>query len=175
MFELSQMKIFKTSGKHNTEEVFDCVLNNINDTQVKKIIISTTTGYTYLEFKKFIDKYGIKDLEIIVCCQDLNEEFSMNKKNREIILKDKIKLVDIPKRYLKTKLGFNAVNAIKYISEGAKVCIEMPEYLSEKGLLDKGDIFISIAGTLRGADTSMVLQYLGYSKYKLKQLLCFPG
>lgn len=161
---------FKKGGPKNTPEVMNILTEYLANNKVDLLIISSTTGYTY----DCIKQQNIKNTKIMVCCQDLNNKLFMSEKKRQELFKQKVNLYDIPRRFLKQKIGVDGVDILRKISEGTKVCIEMMEFLIDQDILFEPITIVLVAGTIRGADTAIVIKYEEKNKYKVNEFLCFP-
>jgi len=163
---------FAKSGKHNTIPLLYKVADYLkNENNIfNYIVVSSTTGYTAFEALKVLKGFNI---EIIVCKQDLNEEFSMCEsavKN----LSEMCRVVEIPRKYLANKIGESGVKIFRCFSQGIKVCIELLLYLLDMKIMCKGERVILIGGTLRGADTAISVEMVSQNNFKVLNIIAFP-
>lgn len=169
MIEEKEYK-FDKPGIHNTDELMKIVKSEIDrNSNISDIIISTTTGYTA---KKAEEILGM-NRKLMFCGQDISKEFSMDNSMKKY-LKEKYKYFEIPRQYLKTKIGKEAVQILRSVSQGFKVCIEMLHFLENNGQMKNDEEYILIAGTLKGADTAILVKYNNLTNYYIKQILCRP-
>ena len=160
---------FEKAGIKNTEDVFYIVKKNMDDCTQYVVVISSTTGYTARIAERFFDG----NVKIIICKQDISDEYSMKKDVLEE-LEAKYQVVDIPLKYLQSKIGSVGAKVLRKISQGTKVCFELMEYLCEKDMLPKVNKVIVIAGTLKGADTAIIFNRKGLDDYYVEEILCLP-
>lgn len=161
--------LFDEAGVNNTNDVFEIVKEYISEVYISTIVVSSTTGYT----AKIMEKYLAEDKKIIICKQDMSEEYSMKKAIQEE-LEEKYVVVDIPLKYLQGKIGLVGTNMLRKISQGIKVCFELIEFLCEKGMLSAGEKVVVVAGTIQGADTAVVFQMKSHNNYFVEKILCLP-
>lgn len=162
---------FDKAGKQNTGEILIKTKEYVEaNGKLNYIIISSTTGYTAIETIKVFKDYGIP---MIVCMQDLNEEFSMKK---EVLndLKSSCEVYDIPKKYLADIIGNAGSNILRNFSQGTKVCIELLVYLVNNSKVNEGDKLVVLAGTLKGADTAISFEVKKNKKFKVLSIIGFP-
>lgn len=161
--------LFEKSGLNNTDAVFENVKDYLGGNNVNNIIIASTTGFT----ASFAERYFVDNEKLIICKQDMSDEFSMKKEVQDK-LEEKYTVVDIPLKYLRNKIGADGTNILRRISQGVKVCFELVEFLCEKEMLSENGKVVAIAGTLKGADTAVAFQLNGKHNYKVDRILCLP-
>ena len=154
---------FSTSGIMNTENVLKAVKVCLAEDQISKIVISSTTGYTAFRAEEVLKT----NIDIIICKQDISNTYSMPK-DVEDKLKAKYAVYDIPRKYLQNLIGLPGTNLLRKISQG------LVEYLLEMSLLKEKERIIVIAGTLKGADTAVVIEVLQHKTYCIDRILCLP-
>lgn len=160
---------FDKAGAHNTSDVFKIVKEYLSESDISTIIVSSTTGYTAKEMERFFHE----NKKIVICKQDMSEEYCM-KKTIQDELEKKYIVVDIPLKYLQTKIGLIGTNMLRKVSQGFKVCFELVEFLCEKEMVAVGEKIVVIAGTIQGADTAVVFQMKSINNYYVKEILCLP-
>ena len=160
------------AGKQNTDVLLQRIKEFIEScgSTVNYIVVSSTTGYTAFESIKVFQKIGIP---IIVCKQDLSENYSMSE-SVEKEISNLCRIIDIPKKYLTNKIGLNGVNILRNFSQGMKVCIELLVYLAEINILKKGENVILIGGTLNGADTSILVEVISENDFNVTNIIALP-
>lgn len=163
---------FLKAGKQNTDILLKSIMeyNGSNESNINHIIVSSTTGYTAFELIKIFQKVSIP---IIVCKQDLNENYSMSE-SVEKELSNMCRVIDIPKKYLTNRIGLNGVSILRYFSQGMKVCIELLVYLLEINIFKKGENIILIGGTVHGADTAILTEIISDNDFKVINIIAFP-
>lgn len=159
---------FQDVGKKNTRKVFEYVNKYLESNIVDKVLIASTTGYTARIALEVINK----NIPIIVCMQDISEEYSMKKETYEY-LSMRCRINDIPRKYLSNKIGLEKVNALRRISQGVKVCIELVEFERENTRITFPEKILVIGGTLKGADTAIIIDSKQKS-YCVDTILCWP-
>ncbi|OZV13001.1 hypothetical protein CIW83_05495 [Tissierella sp. P1] len=160
------------AGEQNSDRVLDTVSNYLknNHIHIDHIVISSTTGFTAYKAIESLLKFS---RNIIICKQDLNEKYSMNKNVMDEICRYAT-IVDIPKQFLKNKIGSKTVNILRQFSEGTKVCIELALYLIDNSYVNSNEKILVVAGTLKGADTSLTLFVNPDKSFKVMNFLAFP-
>lgn len=167
---MDDILIFCKAGKYNTERAFKVINEYSTQNQISKIVVSSTTGYTAFKAEEMI---GF-NTTLIICKQDISDEYCMRQDIYEQLISRHV-VLDIPRQYLQKKLGSEVTNVLRKISQGIKVCFELTEYLIEHEIVTAGEQIIVVAGTLRGADTVVVVRIGEKQQYILKQILCLPA
>lgn len=162
--------VFSKSGKHNTENVFQVINDYSSKKQISKVVVSSTTGYTAFKAEEIIEFYTT----LVICKQDISDEYCMRQNIYEQLSSRHI-VLDIPRQYLQKKSGSEVTNFLRKISQGIKVCFELTEYLIEHDIVTDGEQIVVVAGTLKGADTAVVVRIGKKQQYILKQILCLPA
>lgn len=162
--------MFSKPGREDTEKLLAIVNSYLLNEHISKIVVSSTTGYTAYQMEEKIKNVGV---EKIICKQDISEEYSMKKDDYEYFAK-KYKVFEIPKGFLKSKIGISGTNILRRVSQGFKVCVELTEFLLEVKELKACEKVLVLAGTLKGADTAVVMSICENEKYTIDTILCLP-
>jgi hypothetical protein len=157
VFEKKWIVYFQKPGLVNTEMTLDLARKRANELGIRVVIVTSTHGLTA---KKALDKFKNTDLQLIVVGTDL-KVFS------EDILRS-LKYEGIPVIFAgEVEYTYPELmrNALKKMSEGMKVCLEVGMVAADQGLIREGEEVIAIAGTSSrgfenggGADTAIVLK-----------------
>jgi uncharacterized protein len=166
--EISQINYFTKLSKENTYEVRSLVEEYVKEKKVDYIVIASTTGFTAKCFESVIRNSG---LSTFICKQDLNEKLFMEQKIENEIL-DFATVCDIPKGYLRGKLGLDTTNLLRNFSQGYKVCTELLTYLLDYKQIEVGQKILVVTGTVVGADTAMEFEIKTNERFKVKKILC---
>lgn len=146
---------FENAGKVNTEEALSLAKKRAQELGIKNVILASTHGYTA---QKALEAFGT-DLRFTVVGTD-RESFS---KDLLRILEDKGISVRFSHEVEYTYPELMK-NALRKLSEGVKVCMDICIVAAEERLVPEGKEVIAIAGTGPlgfedggGADTALVM------------------
>lgn len=147
---------FGRAGKVNTEKTLKLAKKRALELGIKKTVIASTHGYTAQEA---LEVFKGTDVQLVV----VGTERDLFSKNLLQILRDKENPVIFSNEVEYIYPEFTR-NALKKLSEGVKVCMEICMVAAEKGLIPEDKEVIAIAGTSPrgfedggGADTALVM------------------
>ncbi|UCH37148.1 MAG: hypothetical protein JSV76_05525 [Candidatus Bathyarchaeota archaeon] len=157
MFEEKWIVYFQKPGLVNTEMTLDLARKRANELGIRVVIVTSTHGLTA---QKALDKFKNTGLQLIVvgtAPKFFSEDILRSLKNEGIPI---IFAGEVEYSYPELMR-----NALKKISEGMKVCLEVGMVAADQGLIQEGEEVIVIAGTSSrgfenggGADTAIVLK-----------------
>jgi len=159
---------FDSAGAANTEETLGLAKIRAEELGIKTIVVASTTGDTGVRAAKEFNGYKI----VIVThttgfgAPDTQELTSENK--------SKIQELGVQlftgthtfggiahaarKSFNTYVLGYFMANTLRMFGQGMKVAIEISIMAADAGLLSTAEEVIAIGGTVRGADTAVVLK-----------------
>ncbi len=179
---------FTQTGKDNTRKVLELASARMKSLQLKKAVVSTTQGYSGVEAAGFFSADQLICVSHVTGFSQPNEQ-QITPENREWLYAQGIPLVTAAHPFsgvnkaLYAKMGMAQpsdvmANVLRIFSQGVKVCIEIAMMAADAGLLNVGELVLSMAGSSQGLDTAIVIQP-AYSHtffdIKFVELICIPS
>jgi hypothetical protein len=161
---------FDKPGKDNTEACLQVVRNAIKDSKYKYIVIASTEGDTGLLFSE-----ALKDFRINIVVVTHSAGFkAANAHEMPSDVRSKIESTGA-KVYTGTMITHNietafaskfnglyptlvVAQALRRYGEGPKVCCEIVMMAADAGLIPEGEEVLAVAGTVKGADSVLVIR-----------------
>jgi hypothetical protein len=150
MDKVSKTFCFDESGSKNTESVVRAVLDKIDETGIKTIIVASTTGRTAVQFGKALGK---KARLIAVSWKKISPENTKKLKDLGVTVcnfENYLPLHEVGKDLVR--------NTFYTFGQGMKVCAEVVLIAVDKGLLSAGENVIAVGGTGGGSDTAAIVK-----------------
>jgi len=176
----------------NTEKTVQIVKEYLEaNPQLRYLVVASSRGYTAEKMAKAIPPERVK-MVVVKLSAPLDEEFN-SEFSEEV--KEYLSSQDIPLLQATHTLSgaldaaladkFKALTHSRLIAEvlylfsqGMKVCFEIASMAVDAGLVPEGADALCVAGTSYGANTCVLLQADGSSRFfdmKVKRILCMPG
>lgn len=178
---------FEKPGPENTEATFNLARKRAQELGIKTIVVASTTGDTGVKAAQFFSGYNLIVVTHVTGfkapdTQELTEE------NRKLILEAGARILTTAHafggigRAVRNRLNTYQVDEIvahtlRIFCEGVKVAIEISLMAADAGLIRTGEEVISIGGTVRGADTALVLKPANTHNFfslRVKEIICKP-
>ena len=161
------MVYFESAKENNTENTLQLTKNEAIKRGIKYVVVASTSGGTGLRAAQILQNSGIK---LIVVAHSTGHREAGNQLMDPEIKKQIENLgatvfigTDVLTgftRAMREKERFTELTLIsdtlRMFGQGMKVCIEIVAMASDANLLPLGDV-ISVAGTAKGADTSVII------------------
>ncbi len=179
----SRVVFFDNRKPENTDTTFRLVKERLSGSKrIKKLVIASTTGATALKALEFFQDTGVK---LVV----VSHQFDFRRKVHPFPPELARKLRDAGHEVYYGTMLFHTdslyenkaptlmANLLRCFSQGVKVCFEIVLMVTDAGLVASGEKVIAIAGTVRGADTAMVMQAASTQHLKhlrVQEILCKP-
>lgn len=155
--------------EENTRAVLDLVRRKAEELGIRSIVIASTRGKVAELALEYLDpsKYNL----VVVTHSSwfrpgLKQEFS-EEVRRKLIVKG-VKVVTAALAFggidkaVVAKYGFSPgqliADVLRLFCEGVKVAVEIVLMATDAGYLEPGEKVISVAGTVKGADTALVVK-----------------
>jgi len=178
----SKIVYFESIKVDNTEATFSLVKERMNNLDVKKIVLASTTGATARKAMEFFKDSGA---QLIVVPHQFDFIRKENPFPRELVktLRDAGHEVHFGTMLFHTDSMYGSTtpsvmaNLLRCFSQGVKVCFEIVLMATDAGYLKSGETLIAIAGTGRGSDTALVMQAASsqnIKKLKVNEIICKP-
>lgn len=170
-----------TPGPGNTEETLDLAVTAATVYDLDTIVVASRTGATAMELMDRLEGTGIRmvvvtpqygymgdhefDWTLIPTIRDAGHEFHTGTMPFHT---DALHGCEAPKR-----MG----DVLRIFSQGVQVCVEIAMMAADGGLLKCDRRVVLIAGTGRGADTSMVAtpsSSANLEEFRVHEILCKP-
>lgn len=141
---------FDQPGSKNTDSVVQAVLDKIDETGIKTVIVASTTGKTAVQFGKALGKNARL---IAVSWKKITPENMKELKNLGVTIcnfEDYLPLHEVGKDLVR--------NTFYIFGQGMKVCAEVVLIAVDKGLISAGQDVIAVGGTGGGSDTAAIIK-----------------
>lgn len=176
---------FEKCGKYNTEETIKLALKAAKDNNIKHIVVASNQGDTAAYLKNC-------GLNVIVVTHATGfakpgeQELTIEKKKELESFGFKVytatHVLSGAERSLSRKFGgVNPIEIMAYslrmFGQGVKVCVEVSTMAVDGDVIPYGEDIIAIAGTVRGADTAVILRPSHANSIletKIKEIICKP-
>lgn len=173
---------FEDVKQYNTMDTFQVVADNLKESNVKKLVLASTTGETARKAMEFFKDSGI---QLIVVPHQYGFSSQENLFPTELVMelrKNGHEVYFGTMLFHTEKLYANHSSTIiadflRCLSEGVKVCYEITLMASDGGLIKPGEKVIAIAGTGKGSDTALIMQASNtrnLNKLRVNEILCKP-
>ncbi|WP_027364333.1 pyruvate kinase alpha/beta domain-containing protein [Desulfotruncus alcoholivorax] len=178
----SKVVYFESIKEDNTESTFNLVKERMNNLEVKKLVLASTTGATARKAMDFFKDSGVK---LIVVPHQFDFVRKENPFPRELVttLRDAGHEVHFGTMLFHTDSMYGSTtpsvmaNLLRCFSQGVKVCFEIVLMATDAGYLKSGEKLIAMAGTGRGSDTALVMQAASsqnIKKLRVNEIICKP-
>ena len=178
----SKVVYFEKVSQENTEITFELVKEKLRSTEIRKLVLASTTGATAKKAVEFFKDMGVK---IVVVPHQFDFIRETNRFPSELVkaLREAGHEVHFGTMLFHTEdfYGTNIpsvmANLLRCFSQGTKVCFEIALMATDAGLLASGEKVIAIAGTGRGSDTALVMQAASsrnLKKMRVNEIICKP-
>ncbi len=165
----------------NTETTFRLVRERLEIPGITKLVLASTTGATARKALEFFQGQGTR---LIV----VPHQFGFRETDnfpRELItmLREAGHEVHFgtmlfhTENLYETNIPRVMANLLRCFCQGIKVCFEIVLMATDAGLLTIGERVVAMAGTVRGADTALVMQAASsrnLKKLRVNEILCKP-
>jgi hypothetical protein len=161
---------FEKPGRVNTETCLRVVKEIVDEDGIKDIVVASTTGETGLLFSEefkgrgvnlvvVTHSYGFKEPNQI----EIPDETIMQiKANGARVYTGTMITHSLETSFVKRFGGIYptviVAQSLRRFGEGPKVCCEMVMMAADAGLIEEGREVLAVAGTVRGADTVMIIR-----------------
>ena len=178
---------FANAGKHNTDTTLDMVKVWSEKLNINKIVVASTSGETGL---KAVEKFGPERIIVVSHStgfkkegeQELSDEMRKKIENQgTAVLTCQHALAGVSRaiRYQLHTYEVDEIiaNVLRIFGQGMKVAVEIVLMAADAGLISTDQDVISVGGTIRGADTAIVLKPSNVCRFfdlEVKGVLCKP-
>ena len=182
---------FDSSGPENTEETVKIAVREAKERQISHIVAASNTGATAFVLAEEARKQNYNGK--LICVTHVygfkeNGKNELSDESRKDLEKQGIQICTAAHALSGAERGlsrkFQGVNPVEIIahtlrmfSQGMKVSMETAVMALDAGLIPYGKPVIALGGTVRGADTAVILTP-GYSSAildtRIHEILCKP-
>jgi hypothetical protein len=178
---------FDSPGTENTVETLRLAKARAEELGIKKIVVASTTGDTGVRAAE-----EFKNYEVVVVTHVAG---FMAQGAQELILENRAKIEKLGAKIFTGAHAFGGIshavrrtfnthvlgdfmaNTLRMLGQGMKVAIEISIMAADAGLISPDEEVVAIAGTVRGADTAIVLKpahaHDAFS-LRVKEIICKP-
>jgi hypothetical protein len=178
----SKIVYFEKRDSENTEATFQLVKARLDAGGINKLVMASTTGATAQKAMEFFKDSGIK---LVVVPHQFDFQRKVNPFPAGVVksLRDSGHEVHFGTMLFHTHGLYESsapvlmANLLRCFSQGVKVCFEIVLMTTDAGLISSGERVIAIAGTVRGADTAMVMQAASsqhLNRLRVHEIICKP-
>jgi hypothetical protein len=178
----SKVVYFEKVSQENTEITFELVREKLRSTEIKKLVLASTTGDTAKKAVEFFKGMGVK---IVVVPHQFDFIRETNRFPPELVKDLRAAGHEVhfgtmlfhTEDFYGTNIPKVMANLLRCFSQGTKVCFEIALMATDAGLLMSGETVIAIAGTGRGSDTALVIQAASsrnLKKMRVNEIICKP-
>ncbi len=178
----SKIVYFEEGGQENTEDTFRLVNERLDNLNIRKIVLASTTGTTAA---KAMDFFKDKDVKLIVVPHQFDFRREKNLFPEELArdLRESGHEVHFGTMLFHTDSFYGSNNAttmanlLRCFCQGVKVCFEIVLMATDAGLVATGEKVIAVAGTAYGSDTALVMQAASTQhlrRLKVNEIICKP-
>ena len=172
---------FDTLNPENTEVTFRLACERARELEIRNIVIASTTGATARKAMEYFKD----DVRLIVVPHQWDFHRDVNPFPPELIrtLQEAGHVVHFGTMLFHTNDLYESTtptlmaNLLRCFCQGFKVCFEIVLMATDAGYVRNGEKIIAIAGTGRGADTSLVIHAASsqnMKKLRVNEILCKP-
>ena len=179
---------FANPGQDNTERVLQIAQTRAEQLGVRSIVVATTRGDTGVRAAEVFKGYNVILVTHSTGFKEANHQ-ELTEENRTAIEANGGRILTCQHsfggvgRAVRKKLQTYELEEIiaftlRIFGEGMKVVCEITLMAADAGLIQVGEPAIAIAGTGRGADTSVVIQPANAQSFfdlRVMEVLCKPG
>lgn len=158
-----EVTYFDSYDLENTDKVLRIAKKYAKQNEINTFVIASTTGYTAERAVKILGRKNIIIVTHVGGFQLPNrQQFPEELRNK--LEKKGIKVLTTAhalggiNKLKDDSIGETIANTLRIFSEGVKVCVEVSAMAADAGLVRTDEDIIAIAGTGRGADTSLVIR-----------------
>lgn len=173
---------FEDIKAENTEAVFRLVQERLKGSEVKMLVIASTTGSTA---KKAMDFFKDSRIKLIIVPHQFDFHRDTNAFPQELVktLRESGHEVHFGTMLFHTddfygsNNGTTMANLLRCFCQGVKVCFEIVLMATDAGHITSGEKVIAIAGTGRGSDTALVMQAASTQhmrNLRVNEIICKP-
>jgi hypothetical protein len=178
----SRIVYFENRKPENTETTFQLVQGRLSGSEIKKIVIASTTGETARKAAEFFKDACVK-LIVVPHQFDFRRKVnpfppelteSLRASGHEVHFGTMLFHTD---GLYESKAPTLMANVLRCFGQGVKVCFEIVLMVTDAGLVTSGEKVIVIAGTARGSDTALVMQAASsqhLKRLRVQEIICKP-
>jgi len=178
----SKIIYFEDIKPENTERTLKLVRERLIGSEIKKLVLASTTGATARKTMEFFKNQEVK-LIIIPHQYGFSRETNLFPPELITTLREAGHEVHFGTMLFHTDNLYESsvptvmANLLRCFCQGIKVCFEIVLMATDAGLVNNGEKVIVVTGTGRGADTALVMQAASsrnIKKLRVNEILCKP-
>jgi hypothetical protein len=182
-------KWFDSGGPQHTDAVIEAVIERLKRDDIEHVVVATTTGGTGVRFLQALAESRTK-LVFVTHYAGFREadELELDPKHATTLREAGAPILttshilggvgrSISRKFGGTTPGEIIAHTLRLFGQGMKVCVEIAVMAADAGLIPTDRDVITVGGTGRGADTSVVLRSAhtrNVFDLKIREILCRP-
>jgi hypothetical protein len=176
---------FKKKGPENTDTTLKLAKERAIELGIEHVVVASTSGETG---KRAIEVFKDVEISVVVVTHQAgykkegqleikNEYRRIIEENGELVIASDL-FTTVPKIAQKYANPFNLIaDVLRLFSQGVKVCVECTVMAADAGAIPVDKETIAIAGTVRGADTALVLKPANVHRFfdlDIREIVAIP-
>jgi len=178
---------FTSPGKANTDALLKFVKEYAEEAGVNHIIVASTTGETGVKVSEVFKGFNV----VVVThhagftepgTQELTEENRLKVLENGAHILTATHALSSVERAIRKEFGTLQpleliAHALRRLSEGTKVCVEITLMAADAGLIPMDRDIIAVAGSSKGADTALLIKPANASRFfdlKIREIIAKP-
>jgi hypothetical protein len=170
---------FDKPGIDNTEETLAIARSRASELGIRQVVVASTHGYTAQRAKEAFEGLNVEIIAVSICAGFDSEGWTMSDSERTALQKLGVKVLtashtlgdDVNAAFGDTAPNVIVRETLYTFCQGMKVVVEIALMAADAGLLNMSREVLVIAGTDRGADTSVVIRPAYSREFKKLQIL----
>ena len=185
----SEKKIvyFDKVGAINTKDTFRLAKERMDELDIKKVLVASDRGTNAIIA---LDYFKPDEIVVVAPMYGLDKPGAntFKEENCAILKKNGVPIIHATHVFAGIDRAINRryggithvqlmAQTFKMLGEGFKVCIEIASMAADCGAVGIEDEIISIGGTMRGADTAIVMvpnHTNNFFETQIKEIICIP-
>lgn len=179
---------YQSPGEINTERTFHLTRARAKELGLDTILVATTTGKTGVIASRLLKGFNVIVVTHSTGFKEPNTQ-ELTSEHREVIESNGAYILTCMhafggiSRAVRKMLGTYELDEIiaytlRLFGQGMKVCVEMAVMAADAGLVDTDTPVMCVAGTGKGADTSVVIlpsNVQNFFDLKVLEVICWPA
>ena len=160
--------LFEKPGPQNTAETMRLALKRSEELSLKDIVVASTTGSTGVQASETFRNHNLVVVSHVTGFREPNAQ-NLTEENRELIEKGGGRIVTaahafgsigraVHRKFGSIQADELVASVLRLFGEGTKVACEVACMAADAGLISTTRPIVSIGGTGKGADTSIVMK-----------------
>ncbi len=187
-FDERKVAYFREAGKQNLDALLKLVKEYVQKENIKDIVVASPTGETGAKASKAFKGHNVVVVTHSYGFKEPGKNELQDSFKRKIIANEAKIFTgthDLSSAERAIRKDFGTIqpleliaNALRLMSEGTKVCVEITLMAADAGLIPVDSDIVAIAGTGRGADTALRIKPAHAAQFfalKIREVVAKPS